>query len=144
MIDKRKVDNNMDIVDKFYSLLYAAKSLNRLVAPPLAVAILYYLHIEQSAIILAIVFVIMVIFPDLLISTLVFFGMKIFGIVKWEWVEIFVPGSGLLLLPFVGLLVWLALGTKASMHDQKRATEPPKKLRTVNLTTYDDKNNPKR
>ena len=121
------------VIDKFYSLLALSTALNRLVAPPLAVAILYYSGIEADRYILGAAFVIIAVVPNLLVVTSISLAMNVLGVVHWTWVEAFVPGSALLFLPIGALLVWLFFKFKEEMEIENAQAELIRTARLRNL-----------
>lgn len=117
----------MIILDKFFSLLASYASVNRLLAPPLAVLILFYSGIERDATILAFIFALTALAPYVVVVTGVSLIMRFFDITQWSWLDTFVPASSLLFLPMIMLVCWLAthLKMEIKLKDDQITRLPP-------------------
>lgn len=97
----------MKVIDKFFSLLAFCASINRLVAPPIAVSLLYFSGTETNSLVLGFIFAVIALAPYVIVTTGVVVAMRYFEFIDWVWMDTLVPASSLLVIPTIWLIFWL-------------------------------------
>lgn len=114
-------------IDKFFSLLAFCTTFNRLIAPPLAVAILFFSGMETNFVIMAFVFAVIALTPYVVVVAGISLTMKLLNFVDWSWMDALVPASSLLLLPAILFFGWLVanLRMEITLQDGRSPRLPP-------------------